>query len=56
MNKLNKLGFFNDNTAFYLMWAEHLAQQHDRKQFDAVRALCEKNCRLNQQKSNALFK
>jgi len=39
------LAFFKLLPDFYLLWAEHYAQERSRSNFDRVMALCERNCR-----------
>lgn len=56
LENLHRLGFFKNNSHFYLMWAEYWADQANRENFNKTVQLCEQNCQLSSHDSSELFK
>ncbi|KAL3083349.1 hypothetical protein niasHS_011151 [Heterodera schachtii] len=56
MENLHRVGHFNAQPAFYLMWAEHWAALNNRANFDKILAMCESNCNVNAFECVELFR
>ena len=56
LERVNQLGFFKDQTKFYLSWADYCASQGNRKNFERVMRICKENCSMSDYETNELFR